>query len=363
MGNNNQQESWEKYRNNELRGAAGALASLGFSLDEVQPHISGERYLMSGKKLVLVGSRTKDHLKVIIKVSSREEGIREIESERNARETLLHLRFAYYTFLSPEEILYIRHGGYLIFITAFIEQEKTFLEHDVRNQFNLALRAFKIQEGVHATTSSHARVIRNVFGIWGAEEYLSSFKEFKKISEGLYPGDEALRSALGRASLFLHDNAKTIEQYCGFLTHTDFVPHNIRVHGGEIYLLDHTSLRFGNKHEAMARFLNFMLLYNRPLESAFLQYMRENKTPEESLSLRLMRAYKIAFLLSFYVKSLERTSGDLNTLTRARIVLWTRALESVVGDESLADAVVEEYQLKRDSLRSPEEKRRQEKLH
>ncbi|HEV8677467.1 MAG TPA: hypothetical protein VN701_01390, partial [Candidatus Paceibacterota bacterium] len=130
MGNNNQQESWEKYRNNELRGAAGALASLGFSLDEVQPHISGERYLMSGKKLVLVGSRTKDHLKVIIKVSSREEGIREIESERNARETLLHLRFAYYTFLSPEEILYIRHGGYLIFITAFIEQEKTFLEHD-----------------------------------------------------------------------------------------------------------------------------------------------------------------------------------------------------------------------------------------
>jgi len=363
MENSDQQKAWEAYRDQELRGARGVLSSLGFALEEAQPHISGERYLMSGKKLVLVGTRQEDKKKVIIKVSSSEEGMREIGSERNARQTLLNLRFAYYTFLSPEEILYAKHGGFLISITAFVEQDKTFLEHTVEEQFDLALRAFKTQEGVHATTSSHARVIRNVFGIWDSHAYLDSFEAFRKTVEQICPANDLLLAALERASAFLHNNASTIEQYCGFLTHTDFVPHNIRVHEGQIYLLDHTSLHFGNKHEAMARFLNFMLLYNRPLEEAFLKYMRDNKTPEETLSLRLMRAYKIAFLLSFYAKSLEKTTGNLNALTRARISLWTKALESVAADEPVPEAEVEAYRLERDSLRSPEEKQRQVNLH
>ena len=44
---------------NELSTISALLDSLGFSLDKVQPYISGERYLMAGGKLVLAGSITR----------------------------------------------------------------------------------------------------------------------------------------------------------------------------------------------------------------------------------------------------------------------------------------------------------------
>ncbi len=345
-------QRWQEYKERELAGARALLPALGLTLEDVQPHVLGERYLMSGRKLVLLGR--KDQKRIIIKLSSDPAGRREIETEHRVRNILGKLRFAYQTLLLPQEVLFDTRGGYAILASSFVNQEKTFLERPVEEQFDLALAALKAQEGVHATTYAHANVIRNTFGMWGASEYLQSFKAFV-ASTG--------EPLLARASEFLEGHRDTIEQYSGFLTHTDFVPHNLRVHEERIYLLDYTSLRFGNKYESWARFINFMLLYNRPLEQAMLQYVRDNRTPEEYLALRLMRIYKLAFLLCFYYTSLEKTSGGLRTLVQARIAFWTRVLESILNDVFLPQEIIEDYKQTRDALRSSEEKERQEQLH
>lgn len=338
------------------------LQSLGYALSETQPHVGGERYLMSGKKLVLIGERRKDQTPVVIKISSDQTGMQEIASEHAARMTLEKLKFAYYAFRLPHEILYSRADKFLILITEYIPQDSSFLERPIKEQFDLALRSFKTQEGVHATTSSHARSIRKTFGMWGAREYIDSFDTLAQEARE-HSADPELACTLDYARGFLADHTETIERYSGFLTHSDFVPHNLRVHDGEIYLLDHTSLRFGNKYEGLARFLNFMILYNRPLEQALVSYVRENRAPEELLSLRLMRAYKMAFLLSFYVKNLNKTAGELKVLTEKRIAFWTAALKSTVDDAPIPDEIIASYKEERDRLRSNEEKKRQEGLH
>lgn len=371
MQPNSAQQEWEDYRGHELRVVVPMLEKLGFEIESEQPHIGGERFLMAGGrdvggggyKLVLVGTRVEDQKRVVIKVSSDREGIREIRTERRARETLRTLKFAYQTLRAPEEILYLAIGAYTVFITAYIEQERTFTSRPVAEQFSLALQAFKAQESVHATTYSHTKVIRNIFGIWGVNEYLNSFELFLTTALQSDSHNHALAQSLAKARKFLIEHRDTIEQYCGFLTHADFVPHNVRVHEDNVYLLDSASLHFGNKYESWARFLNFMLLYNRPLEKAFLQYVHDNRTPEEELSLRLMRVYKLGKLIEYHAGALSKTSGDLNELSKKRVEFWREALESLLDNRPLSQDVIEHYQRGRDSLRSEEEKKRQEALH
>ncbi len=371
MPSHNAQQEWETYRQREMRRAAPLLKRLGFELDDEQPHTGGERFLMAGKrdvggggyKLVLVGKRTTDHKRVVIKISSDREGIREIATERSAREVLRVLKFAYQTLHAPGEVLYITGGNHTVFATAHIEQPRTFLSRPIEEQFSLALQAFKAQESVHATTYSHAKAIRNIFGIWGAQEYLNSFEAFLAAALRSDPHNHPLAQSLEKAHAFLAEHRNTIEQYCGFLTHADFVPHNLRVHEGNVYVLDAASLHFGNKYESWARFLNFMLLYNRPLEKALLQYVHDNRTPEEELSLRLMRIYKLGKLLEYHAGTLPKTSGDLNLLGEKRVEFWREALESLLDDRPLPKEIIAQYESERDSLRSEEEKKRQEALH
>ena len=83
----------------------------------------------------------------------------------------------------------------------------------------------------------------------------------------------------------MEEHRTVIERYSGFLTHNDFVPHNLRVSGKEVYLLDYSSMLFGNKYESWARFLNFMIHHNRPLELALANYVRTNRGEEEYLEL------------------------------------------------------------------------------
>jgi hypothetical protein len=45
------------------------------------------------------------------------------------------------------------------------------------------------------------------------------------------------------------------------------------------------------------------------------------------------------------------------------VAFWTEALLAVLADKPLDEAIVKEYQGSRDRLRSPEEKKRQQKLH
>lgn len=371
MQPHNAQREWEHYRERELSAAARLLEKLGFELKDEQPHIGGERFLMTGErdvggggyKLVLLGTRIKDHKKVVIKISSDKEGIREIAAERRAREILRILKFAYQTLHAPGEILYITGGTHIVSVTAHIAQKQTFLSRPLEEQFSLALQACKAQESVHATTYSHTKVIRTVFGIWGVQEYLDSFELFLTAAIRSDPQNHALAQSAAKARGFLAEHRDTIEQYCGFLTHADFVPHNLRVYQDNVYLLDSASLHFGNKYESWARFLNFMLLYNRPLEEALLKYVHDNRTPEEELSLRLMRVYKLGKLLEYHTSALSKTSGNLNKLSRKRVEFWREVLESLLDNQPLSEEGISRYQSERDSLRSEEEKKRQEALH
>ena len=364
----NTQQAWEAYCDAELRAVRPLLAELSYELDAVQPHLFGERYLMqavttaSGRKLILLGKRVGGGKRVVIKVTSDPAGRRELEHERACRRLLPSIRFAYRIFHSPEELFFGERAGRLVSIQTFIEQESTFLARPLKEQFALALSAFKAQEGAHATTYGHERLIGTTFGTMRAGSYIERFATWE---------DNILRAApelvpaklLGKVAQALRAHEELIEQYCGFLTHTDFVPHNIRVRDGKIYLLDHSSLRFGNKYEGWARFVNFMALYNPPLADALVEYVRLNRTPEELLSLKLMRLYRLGEIIWYYTNTLDKCGDDLRLLNTERVRFWTRVLEAVLRDEPVPQEILENYRTKRDALRSPEEKVRQKDLH
>jgi len=365
-----EREAWDAYREEELRRITPIIANLGYTLDVTQVHTGGERFLMAGArdvgggglKLVLVGRDTKTGKRVIIKVSNSVHGIAEIERERECREILHKLQFASRAFRTPEELLYTKEGPYVISVTSYIEQERAFIEHSLDEQFFLALRAFETQEGVHATTYSHAQTIKKTFGMVGVQEYLEGYDSFMGRALAADPGNAELTHMLERGRKFLHAHRTDIERYSGFLTHADFVPNNLRVAGRDLFLLDYASVHFGNKYESWARFLNFMITHNTELERTLARYVRENRGEEEYLSLRLMRVYKIAFLLAFHTEALLKTSGNLHELTRRRVHLWTEAMSAVLEDKDVPDEVIASYVGQLDRLRSDDEKARQKEI-
>ncbi len=364
----NAEQEWEQYRERELHAVMPLLEKLGYELEKEQPHAGGERYLMqavttaSGKKLILLGRRKSDNLRVVIKTTNDSAGIRELEHERKCRRVLEKINFAYQTFLAPQELLYNNHNGRLISIQVFIEQKSSFLARPLPEQFALALRAFKTQESAHATTYGHERLIESTFGTMHADDYLKNFETFRTNISRHEPR-LVLDSFLGEAARFLAENCATIEQYSGFLTHTDFVPHNIRVSDDHIYLLDHSSLRFGNKYEGWARFVNFMTLYNPPLADTLIEYVHSNRPSEESLALKLMRVYRLGEIIWYYVNTLDKCGEDLCTLNTERVKFWTRVLTAVLHDERVPPEALTQYRDRRDALRSEEEKKRQKDLH
>jgi hypothetical protein len=232
-----------------------------------------------------------------------------------------------------------------------------------KEQFSLALKAFKAQESAHATTYRHRRFVSKTFGEKTFNDYLDAFEGFREHLIRAFPEKRALHEILGRARELLENHRDIIEQYSGFLTHTDFVPHNFRVMKDNIYLLDHSSIRFGNKYEGWARLVNFMTLHNPELSKALIEYVKNNRTPEELLSLKLMRLYRLVEIIFYYTNTLSKSSGDLLKLNQARVEFWTRVLEAVLNDEPVSENTVEEYKKTRDSLRSEDEKKRQVGLH
>lgn len=349
---------WDGYVTEELARAKPRIARLGFELDKAQPHLAGERYLMqaitsvSGPKLILIGTEKSGGKRVVIKATSHPSGAREIRAERRARVALNALRFSYGRFYAPEELLYAVANGMTIAVQEFIEQDSAFLERPLKEQFAIALHGLKTQEGAHATTYGHLKRVSRIFPIWGAHEYRTAAGRL-----GWEAGN--LESALA----FLKEHETTIEQYSGFLTHSDFVPHNIRMRAGVLYLLDHSSLRFGNKYEGWARFINFMVLYNPPLADALVAYVRLNRTPEELCALMLMRVFRLIEIIAYYTGTLERSEGSLRELNTARIAFWRSVLDAVINEQPPNPSVREAYIAKRETLRTPEEKERQRGLH
>jgi hypothetical protein len=370
ISTNKEKEAWDTYIKQELNAVLPILKNLGFTLEDKQPHVSGERYLNqflnpleTGKKLILVGSRKSDNRRAIIKLSRDSVGAKELHRERNNRLVMEKIDFAYRIFLSPPEILFIEKDGFTISITEFIEQERTFLERSLEEQFFFTLKAFEALEGSHATTYEHASTIRSKFGIMSADEYLKRFEIYKKDIYLHDPENTKLKLVLIKAEEILTQNRENIEQYCGFLTHFDFVPHNFRISLRDIYLLDHSSLHFGNKYEGWARLLNFMTLYNPALEKALIDYVQNNRGEEEFMSLKLMRIYRLTELLWCHTNTLEHTHGDLHILNEKRVELWTNVFESLINDSPISKDMIEKYKQSRDKLRSAEETERQKGLH
>jgi hypothetical protein len=364
--NNNAKEEWKEYYLHELAGIASMLSEFDIVLDEYQPHVLGERYLMqavtteSGKKLILLGSLKETGQRVVIKATSDESGKRELTHERKCRSVINTMRFSYNAFNTPKEIIFLERNGYVISVQQYIEQDIPFIERPLEKQFSFALASFKSQEGAHATTYEHIRLITQTFGNKDTSYYLDTFAGFKETVVPVFSEHAALFTS---AEMLLSDTRETVEQYNRFLTHTDFVPHNFRIHKNELYLLDYSSIRFGNKYEGWARFMNFMTLYNQDLERVLVRYVQDNRTPEESVSLKSMRVYRLGEILSYYVRTLKESSGNLLLLNTARIQFWSKALAAILNDDHLAEAIVSEYTMTRDSLRSEEEKQRQIVLH
>ena len=363
-----EQQQWEEYVLSERTMLEPYLQAHGYVLDDEQPHIQGERFLMqavttsSGKKIILLGTSSSGE-RVVIKATSDPKGAKELQHERTCRTTLKKIAFAYEPFYTPKEIAFTQVSGQTISIQEFITQESTFLARPIEEQFSLALKGFKIQESAHASTYEHAVIAERTFGSRSAHDYLSSYKEFVRNIVENKDSSETLVKNLALGLSVLEKGEREIEQYTGFLTHTDFVPHNLRIRDGNIYLLDHSSLRFGNKYEGWARFLNFMALYNPELESHLVTYVERNRSGEEVVSLHLMRIYRLAEIIWYYTNAKNRSEGNLKKLNHERIIFWSELLRAQLEKTPLPRDVRDRYMSVRDSLRSDDEKTRQKNLH
>ncbi len=346
----------------DLKPINEILSSLGFSLDEHQPHIAGERFLMMKNKVVLVGTRLSDGKRIIIKTSNIDSGKNDIRNEKKARDLLKSISFAKEVLLLPEELYWGEKNGYVVWAIEFIEQDRVFVSYPIEEQFFIALKAFEAQESFHATTYEHLTLVEKIFPVLHGAEYFKEFAESKRICEEK-DLDQEILGTLTQAETFLRENKKTIDTFSNYLTHTDFVPHNFRIKNNRLYMLDfapeYRTMHFGNKYEGWARFLNYMIIHNPALNKSFCDYIRKNRGEEEYLNLRLMKIYKISFLLRYYAESLESTNGDLHKLTLERINFWHEVLKLVLEDKEIPDDFVDIYKAKRDNLRSDEEKHRQ----
>jgi hypothetical protein len=358
-GQNRQQ--FDTYVASELTAVRTLLAPRTITLETAQPHISGERFLMSGKKVVLVARDDETDRRMIIKSSADPGGIQEIEKEREARTTLANIPFAYHPLLAPRELWYERTHGRVTVATEFIEQPVAYLSLPLIEQFDLILQAFTMLTGVHAATSSHTKIIRKSFGTWSATQYLDSAQVFLNSIKQNHL-EELVIEGCATAVRALQKEHKDITRYCDFLTHDDFALHNFRFTNGAIYLIDQSSLRFGNKHESWARFLNYMLLYGHELEAALVRYLKDNTAPEELRSLRLMRIYKALELIAYHSLAATRTEGTVRELSTRRVAFWYEVLSSLLVGTKVDQAVIDIYKHDRDTLRSEEEIARQRAL-
>jgi hypothetical protein len=361
-----EKEAWEQYCTSEIAAIKPLIAKHGFTLDEEQPHIKGERYLTrpfaGAKKLLLLGRKSADRARVVIKAASDRTGTTEIQHERICRETLRLMNFAHNILYAPQEILCTKEGERMILVSEFIEQPRSFIERPVAEQFTIALSIFKIQEQVHATTYGHIQIARKTFGEMRANDYLTKCQTY--ITEvTAATKNEKLRETLNQSLQFLNENKKNIEQYTGFLANWDLTPQNIRVTEERIYFLDQASFHFSNKHESWARFINFMTLHEPRIADVLVGYVRNNRAPEESASLKLMRVYRLIELIRFYAGWLARTEGNVHQLALVRIDFWHQVLKATLDNTFVSERLREQYIKTRDMLRSEDERKRQVGLH
>lgn len=354
--------TWQDYCTEELGRVTPLLHDEGFLLETEQPHLLGERSLLSGPKLVLYGARIEDSLRVVIKITRDSKEARKLEEEHEILGTVQTLPFAYRACKAPEVLLFGKKDAYTFLILRYIEQELPFLSRPLEDQFFFALKGLEMQEAHHVTTHEHLKALKGRVEVVTPQEYLSALERIEARSKAL-PTHAKRAKLFSQARELLAAHLPLLARYGNFLTHWDFVPHNIRIYRNELYLLDHTSLRLGNKYEGWARFLNFMTLHNPELEGCLVRYIRDNRFPDESVTLRVLRIYRASELVWFYLEKLGHTEGDLHTLTEARVTFWSEVLLALCEDRPLENNIRTHYQNTRDRLRDTDEKKRQETLH
>lgn len=346
----------------DLGSAKAILSKIGITLDPSQPQLSGERYLMTRSKLVLLGN-DQNGKKVIIKISNKNIGVKEIDKEKSIRDTLLKISFARESLILPEIFFYSQKEGYRILVTEYIPQDIVFPARTLEEQFFLSLRIFEEQELFHATTLEHKKSIQNVFDVYEARDYLKDFEGFIDNAKKLYPENKSVLESFESAYKILETNSRIIDKYTGYLAHNDLAPGNTRINGDDVYLLDLSAMHFGCKYEGWARFMNWSIVHSDKLEFPLLEYVEKNRGGEESLCLRLMRIFKAAYLVDYYIRSHGKTEKDLKILTEKRLLVWTEILKHLTQNTNTPKSVIEKYREERNSLRSKEETERQKEIN
>jgi hypothetical protein len=174
QSSSNPKNTWQEFVEKEIKYFQPILNILGFGVDADQPHTKGERGSFRAKKIILLGKRLADNIKVVIKCARYGEGANELLEEKQSRENIKKIDFAYHEFLEPNEIYFYTglapspyqgegRGEVVIQITEFIQEEKKFTERDPKEQFDLIYKSFVVQEGVHAVTAKHNKLIKKLF--------------------------------------------------------------------------------------------------------------------------------------------------------------------------------------------------------
>lgn len=353
MGNE-KREAWRESLESELHDVTDIITSLGYTLDESQPHVSGERYLQGGATKLVLNAQSA-HGRAVIKASRTRTGIEEIRREKQGRDSLALFSFASDALKIPAELHFGMHGEYCILITQFIEQKEVLFKKPLADRFFMALRALEAQESFHATTYEHLIEVQKHLPIYDAQTYIDSITSFA-IDASALPGAVEL---MQRVTSELEQHRELLERYNGYLAHFDFVPHNLRIDGHTIWILDFSELRFGSKYESWARLVNYMLIHDQPLAEALLSYVAHERGDDEATALHLMRIYKAALLVAFYARTLAKTDDTFRELTQLRVDLWMGITRKLLDHAPFPEADAPTYIAKRNALRSAEETERQ----
>ena len=340
----------------ELKALEPRIEALGFELLSKQPHITGERTYQSQTRLVLEAIHTESGKKVIIKTSKDPEYKKELRYEKGVKELLERINYADKVLLSPRDLFYIEQDDYIFYISEYIEQDAVFVSHSLEEQFFMILPMLESMETYFISTYEMHKGVAKICPIYDYARYHSLTKEYKTTIEKLLPEKKAL---FNRALSYFKNHQKEIEMFTGYLIHDDLVPHNMRIQGRKIYMLDHATMRFGNKYDTWARFLNYMTIHNPELRDKLYEHIKQERDKEDYKAIQAMRVYKTFMILDYYVDVYASSKGNTQELALVRMHFWSDVLKSIIEETLTPYELIGEYRNKRDTLRSQEEKERQ----
>jgi hypothetical protein len=320
-----------------------------------QPHVGGERALLSPGKLVLMAT-TESKESVVVKYSISPAGAKEIAQEAKVRRLFELLPFSTEQFLLPRILLHEARTADEFLVSEFISQPQILQDYPLTEQFFMSLHALENQESFHATTLEHHAYAREYFQTLSVSDYLETLQTMITVIAQQEPNLVSLLDAIKSA---FREHTNVLSTFDGYLVHADFVPHNFRIAHNQLYLLDYVSFRIANKYEAWARYVNFMEVHQPELARLLVSYLERDRNAYELQAFWLIRMYRAIFLLNYYCTVLPKTAGELQELTKLRITLWSKLLEHIFYKTAVSEELIDTYRTKRDSLRTETEKIRQ----